>query len=69
MQSSKGDETFHHEPLVHVPCVAHDSPRLVLVIVGGENATAQEVLRSKSVTSGVMVELVQVIGDACRSYM
>lgn len=69
VQSSEGDEAFYHEPVVHVPCVAHGEPASVLVIGGGEGATAREALRWKSVTSVVNVELDQAVVDACRKYM
>lgn len=41
VQSLEGDEEFYHEPVVHVTCVAHGSPKSVLIIGDCEGAMVQ----------------------------
>lgn len=57
VQSSEVDESLYHETLVH-PAMAHAShpPRRVLILGGGEGATAREVLRWPSVERVDMYE-------------
>lgn len=57
IQSSELDEHVYHEALVHPAMVLHGSPRRVLILGGGEGATAREVLRFRSVNEVVMVDI------------
>lgn len=57
-------EVFYHEPVVQVPCVCNGSSKSVLVIGGGEGATARGVPWWNSVTSVVNLELDEVIVNA-----
>ena len=43
-QSCTGDEFLYHEPLVHPAMLQHNSPKHVLILGGGEGATAREVI-------------------------
>jgi len=56
-QSALVDEFVYHEALVHPAMILHGSPRRVLILGGGEGATAREVLRFKSVEHVVMVDI------------
>ncbi len=56
-QSSISDEFVYHEALVHPAMILHGEPREVLILGGGEGATAREVLRFKSVERVVMVDI------------
>ena len=56
-QSCTGDEFLYHEPLVHPAMLQHGAPRRVLILGGGEGATAREVLRWKSVQRVVMIDI------------
>ena len=49
LQSSLADEEWYHEALVHPVLLAHPCPRHVLVLGGGEGATAREVLKHRCV--------------------
>lgn len=70
LQTSEGDEAFYHEAIVHAPSVARGSPPTsVLVLGGGDGGTAREVLRWKSVTSVVNVEIDRAVVDACRQHL
>ncbi len=68
-QSCEGDEFLYHEPLVHVACVNHASPERVLILGGGEGATAREALRWRTVREVVMVDIDREVVDACREHL
>ena len=68
-QSCTGDEFLYHEPLVQPAMIAHQSPKNVLVLGGGEGATIREVLRWKSVEKVVMVDIDGEVVDACREHL
>ncbi|MEG6657462.1 UNVERIFIED_CONTAM: hypothetical protein QO022_36760, partial [Pseudomonas aeruginosa] len=57
IQSAESDESLYHELLVQPAMLAHDEPRDVLIIGGGEGATLREVLSHASVRRAVMVDL------------
>jgi len=57
MQSSEVDEFIYHEVLVHPAMLVHPGPKSVFVVGGGEGATLREILRHRSVTHAVMVDI------------
>lgn len=63
------DERIYHEMMAHVPLCVHPKPRQVLIIGGGDGGTAREVLRHPSVERCVLVEIDQVVVDACRKWI
>ncbi len=68
-QSCTGDEFLYHEPLVHPAMLLHGSPKRVLILGGGEGATAREVLRWKSVEHVAMVDIDGEVVAACREHL
>ena len=68
-QSTEADEWVYHEGLVQPVMIAHPDPRRVFIAGGGEGATAREVLRHRSVTEVVMVDLDRQVVDLCREYL
>jgi len=68
-QSTEADEWVYHEGLVQPVMLAHAGPRRVFIAGGGEGATAREVLRHRSVTDVVMVDLDRQVVDLCREYL
>lgn len=68
-QSCTGDEFLYHEPLVHPAMISHGSPRQVLILGGGEGATAREVLRWKTVKKVVMIDIDGEVVEACKQYL
>ena len=68
-QSCTGDEFLYHEPLVHPALLLHGRPRSVLILGGGEGATAREALRWKSVERVVMIDIDGEVVDACRRHL
>jgi spermidine synthase len=68
-QSCTGDEFLYHEPLVHPAMIAQGTPRKVLILGGGEGATAREVLRWRTVEQVVMIDIDREVVEACRQYL
>ncbi|MBN2559941.1 MAG: spermidine synthase [Phycisphaerae bacterium] len=68
-QSCVGDEFLYHEPLVHPAMLLHGAPRSVLILGGGEGATAREVLRWKTVDRAVMIDIDRDVVEACREFL
>ena len=68
-QSCTVDEYLYHEPLVHPAMLLQGHPRRVLILGGGEGATAREVLRWKSVERAVMVDIDGEVVEACREHL
>ncbi len=69
IQSSAYDEFVYHESLVHPAMIAHGEPRSVLILGGGEGATAREVLKHPTVERVVMVDLDGELVELCKKYM
>ena len=59
----------YHEPMVHFPMLAHERPRRVLVIGGGDGGILREVLRHPSVESVDFVELDQKVVEFSRQHL
>lgn len=68
-QSSAYDEFVYHESLVHPVMITHPSPRRVLILGGGEGATAREVLRYGSVEEVVMVDIDDEVIRVVKEYL
>jgi spermidine synthase len=69
VQSSVSDEHWYHEALVHPVLLAHDNPRRVLILGGGEGATAREVLKHSTVEEVVMVDIDRSVIDFAKKYL
>jgi spermidine synthase len=68
-QSCTVDEFIYHEALVHPPLIAHQNPKRVLVLGGGEGATIREVLRWKSVEEVTMIDIDGEVVQACKQHL
>ncbi len=66
---SERDEFVYHEMIAHVPLFTLADPRRVLIIGGGDGGTAREVLRHKSIERVVMVEIDEMVVEACRQHL
>jgi spermidine synthase len=66
---SERDEHVYHEMIAHVPLFVHGRPQRVLVIGGGDGGTVREVLRHPSVEHVRLVEIDQMVVDACREHL
>ena len=63
------DEFIYHEMISHVPLFTHPHPKNVLIIGGGDGGTAREVLKHKSVTECVLVEIDSLVVEACKKHL
>ena len=69
IQSSQADEFIYHEVLVHPGLLAHPNPRRAMVIGGGEGATVREVLRYRSITDCLMVDIDGEVVEECKRHL
>jgi spermidine synthase len=69
LQSRTYGEAAYHEPLVHPVMLAHNNPRRVAIIGGGEGATLREVLKHKTVENVIMIEIDEVMVNTSRIYL
>ncbi len=69
VQSSEADEFIYHETLVQPAAMAVGGPKKALVLGGGEGAVLREVLRWRSITQAVMVDLDDQAVAACRQHL
>lgn len=69
VQSSLFDEYVYHESLVHPAMVAHGNPGKVLIIGGGEGATAREVLKWDTVREVTMVDIDEEVVRVSKEYL
>ncbi len=69
LQSSEEDEFIYHELLVHPAMIAHPKPRRVLIVGGGEGATAREVERHADVEEIQMVDLDGELIEIVKRYL
>ncbi|MEE9344379.1 MAG: polyamine aminopropyltransferase [Methylococcales bacterium] len=66
---SERDEFIYHEMIAHVPLFTHPHAKKVLVIGGGDGGTAREVLRHSQVEYCHMVEIDEMVVDACKQWI
>lgn len=67
-QLTTRDEFIYHEMMAHVPLMALDRPRKVLIIGGGDGGILREVLKHPSVTQATLVEIDQEVIDTSVKY-
>ncbi len=66
---SERDEFIYHEMIAHVPLFTHPCAKKVLVIGGGDGGTAREVLRHSQVEYCHMVEIDEMVVNACKQWI
>ncbi|MFP4452695.1 MAG: polyamine aminopropyltransferase [Desulfobacterales bacterium] len=66
---SERDEFVYHEMIAHVPLFSLAAPKSVLIIGGGDGGTAREVLRHRTIERVVMVEIDEMVVDACKKHL
>lgn len=66
---SERDEFVYHEMIAHVPLFVHPNPRRVLVIGGGDGGTLREVIRHPTVEKCTMVEIDEIVVNACKEFI
>ncbi|MFA5400233.1 MAG: polyamine aminopropyltransferase [Dehalococcoidia bacterium] len=69
IQSGEKDEFIYHESLVHPAMLAHPNPEKVFIAGGGEGATLRDVLKHRTVSRAVMVDIDGEVVRLCRKYL
>ncbi len=69
IQSSQADEFIYHEALVHPGLLAHPRPQRGMVIGGGEGATVREILRHKTISDCLMVDIDGEVVEECKKHL
>lgn len=67
--TSERDEFFYHEPMIHLPAIAHGNPRSALVIGGGDGGSIEELLKYPSMQRVVLAELDSEVIDMSREWL
>lgn len=68
IQLSERDNMGYHEMITHIPMLAAESLRRVLIVGGGDGGTLQQVLRYPSVEEVVICELDQRVVELSRQH-
>jgi len=68
-QSATNGNEAYHEALVHPAMFAHDHPKRVAIIGGGECATLREVLKHNTVEHVKMIEIDEEMVKVSREYL
>ena len=63
------DEFVYHEMIVHAPMNIHPNPTRVLIVGGGDGGAAREVLKHSGLTKFVMIDIDEVVVNACKRYL
>lgn len=63
------DEHVYHDMIAHIPLFVHPNPKNILVIGGGDGGTAREALRHSQVEKVVMVEIDEMVVNACKEFI
>ena len=66
---TEADEFIYHEMISHVPLFLHPEPKRVLVIGGGDGGTVREVLKHPSVEKCTLVEIDEMVINACKKHI
>ena len=67
--TSERDEFFYHEPMVHLPAIAHGAPRSALVVGGGDGGAAEELLKHPGIKRVVLAELDADVVQLARQWL
>ena len=67
--TSERDEFFYHEPMVHLPAIAHAGPRSALVVGGGDGGAVEELLKHPTMRRVVLAELDGAVIEMAREWL
>ncbi len=67
-QLTTSDEFIYHEMMAHVPLMALDKPKQVLVVGGGDGGVMREVLKHPSVERAFLCEIDREVIETARKY-
>ncbi|MDT8898973.1 MAG: polyamine aminopropyltransferase [Thermanaerothrix sp.] len=68
IQLTEYDNAGYHEMITHIPMLAVENPRTVLIVGGGDGGSLQQVLRYPSVERAVVCELDRRVVEVCREH-
>ncbi len=69
MMLTEKDEFIYHEMIVHIPMCVNPDAKSVLVIGGGDGGTVRELLRYESIERIDLVEIDEMVVEACRAHL
>ena len=69
MMVTEKDEFIYHDMIVHVPMATNPKIQKVLVIGAGDGGTVRELTRYDSIDTIDMVEIDQMVVEACKKYL
>jgi len=69
LQSTSRGKEAYHETLVHPAMFAHESPKNVAIIGGGDGATLREVLKHKTVEKVLMLSIDKTFVELSHEYL
>ena len=67
-QLTTSDEFGYHEMMVHVPLMAIDAPKQVLVVGGGDGGVLREVLKHPTVERAMLCEIDRTVIDTALKF-
>lgn len=68
IQLTELDNAGYHEMITHIPMLAHDNPKRVLIVGGGDGGTLEQVLRYSSVEQVIVCELDARVVEVCTQF-
>jgi spermidine synthase len=68
IQLTERDNPGYHEMITHVPMLAHENPKQVLIVGAGDGGSLQQILRYSSVERAVVCELDRRVVEAGIQY-
>lgn len=68
IELTENDEFVYQEMITHLPLMAHENPKNVLIVGGGDGAVLREVCRHKCVESVTLVEIDSVVIDVAKEF-
>lgn len=69
MMLTEKDEFIYHDMIVHVPMATNPNIKNVLVIGGGDGGTIRELTRYKTIESIDLVEIDEMVVEACKLHL
>ena len=69
IQNTEADEAVYQEMMAHVPLLAHENPKTVLILGGGDGGVLREVLKHPSIDRVVLVDIDQFVVNLSKEYL
>lgn len=69
IQVTEKDECAYHEMFTHIALFAHENPRRVLVVGGGDGGLLREIAKHPSIEEMVICDIDEMVGQVSKEYM